>query len=193
MAPALSYERVGANSPFLDVASTPSNVGAIPERFGARPGTLWSVNPTHSVCGIGPLAEELLGSHHLDDTPCGAHSPFRKLRDVGGKILMLGCGLRPNTSMHAVEELVGPPYLFGPPIEYRVILATGEEIEITCKRHSFRGFTQRYDRLAEVMPAEGLTVGRALDATVHVIDARTMWRRAEATLREDPLYFVDEH
>ena len=63
---------------------------------------------------------------------------------------MLGCGLRPNTSMHGIEELVEPPYLYGDHLTYRLILADGEVIEKEYRRHNFRGWIQRYDRVAEV-------------------------------------------
>ena len=100
--PALSYARVTPEQPLFDVRLTPSNVGALPETFRTRPGTLRSIHPTHSVCGVGRLAAELLGRHIEDRTPCGPRSPFHLLPEYGGQILMLGCGLRPNTSMHAV-------------------------------------------------------------------------------------------
>src|SRR5512146_608863 len=58
--PALTYERVTADQPVFDVRRTPGNVGLIPETFRRRAGTRRSVHPTHSVCGVGPLAETLL-------------------------------------------------------------------------------------------------------------------------------------
>lgn len=189
--PALSYATVGADNPVFDVLETPSCVGAIPEHFRTRPGTLRSVSPTHSVCGVGPEAERLLERHRLDETPGGPNSPFRALRDVGGQIVMLGCGLAPNTSMHAVEEVVEPPYLFGGTIDYRVVLTDGTETQLRCRRHGFRGFAQRYDRVAGLLPEGALKVGTVLEATVHTIDCAPMWDAAEAALRGDPLYFVD--
>jgi len=189
--PALSYATVGADNPVFDVRQTHSCVGAISEHFRTRAGTMRSVNPTHSVCGVGPQAERLLGRHQLDETPCGPSSPFRALRDAGGQILMLGCGLAPNTSMHAVEELAEPPYLFGDTIEYRVVLADGTETRLRCRRHAFRGFVQRYDRIAQVLPVGATRVGSVLEATAHVIECEPMWEVAKAALRKDPLYFVD--
>ena len=56
----------------------------------------------------------MLCDHVQDNTPCGQNSPFNRLIENAGKILMIGCGLTPNTTMHAVEEYVRPPYLFGP-------------------------------------------------------------------------------
>ncbi|MCL2422239.1 MAG: AAC(3) family N-acetyltransferase, partial [Defluviitaleaceae bacterium] len=111
MFPSLSYEAVGAD-PNFDIKTTPSCIGAIPEWFRQQPEVFRSMSPTHSITAIGPGAKVITAGHDLDDTPVGPNSPLRKLRDLGGQILMLGCGLLPNTSMHGVEELAPPPYLF---------------------------------------------------------------------------------
>jgi aminoglycoside 3-N-acetyltransferase len=189
--PALSYRHVDLDNPVFELAATPSNVGAIPECFRMRPGTRRSIHPTHSVCGIGPMAEGILGEHHLDETPCGAHSPYRKLRDLGGQILFLGCGLKPNTSMHAVEELVQPPYLFGSVVAYRAILPDGREVTGNCRRHGFAGWGQRYDRLGPVLSEGGVNEDKILDATVYLVDCRTMWQEAQKSMRKDPFFFVE--
>ena len=75
--PALSYRTVGPQSPVFNVTTTPSCVGALPEYFRTRPGTLRSVHPTHSASGLGPQAQDLLGEHIRSTTPCGpySHSP----------------------------------------------------------------------------------------------------------------------
>lgn len=189
--PALSYATVHAANPVFDVRHTPSCVGAIPEHFRTRPGTLRSVSPTHSVCGVGLRARELLSSQQLDDTPCGPHSPFRALRDTGGQIVMLGCGLAPNTSMHGVEEVAEAPYLFGGTVEYRVILADGSETRLHVRRHAFAGWRQRYDRLREILPPDALHSGPVLRATAHVIEAAVMWPVAVDAIRREPYYFVE--
>ncbi|MFH1571874.1 MAG: AAC(3) family N-acetyltransferase [Gemmatimonadota bacterium] len=189
--PALSYASVGAEQPVFDVRRTPACVGAIPERFRAWPGVRRSLSPTHSVCGLGPLAAQVLGSHQLNRTPCGAHSPFRALRDRGGSILFLGCGLRPNTSMHGVEELSEPPYLFCGEVEYTIVEAEGTCRQVTCRRHGFAGWAQRYDRLADLLPERGLRAGRVLAAATHLVEAPLMWERADAALRRDPYCLVE--
>ncbi|MBC7234935.1 MAG: AAC(3) family N-acetyltransferase [Chloroflexi bacterium] len=190
--PALSYELVGPEQPVFDVLRTPSNVGAIPEHFRTRSGTLRSIHPTHSVCGVGRLAGGILAEHHLDDTPVGPHSPFRRVRDLGGQILFLGCGLRPNTSMHGVEELAEVPYLFGETYIYRIIDAQGREWSARHRHHNFAGWRQRYDRVADLLTAGAeIKAGRVLQATVHILQARPMWRRALEALRSDPFYFVE--
>jgi aminoglycoside 3-N-acetyltransferase len=190
--PALSYEHVTRRQPVFDVWRTPSNIGTIPEYFRTRVGTRRSVHPTHSVCAIGSQTAELLDGHPLDDTPCGPHSPFHKLRDVGGQLLMLGCGLCPNTSMHAIEELVEPPYLYSEPIAYHLIHADGHEVTKTYRPHSFRYHQQRYDRVADVLSAPALRQGKVLQATTHLIEVSALWEVVLTKLRQNPLYFVDK-
>ena len=190
--PALSYAHVHANQPVFDVATTPSTVGAIPEFFRTRADTLRSGSPTHSVCGVGPGAADIVCDHHLDHTPCGERSPFRKLRDLEGQVLFLGCGMSPNTSMHGVEELSEPPYLFSGEVAYQVILGDGEKREVVCRRHNFAGWVQRYERVGPLLRGEEIRTGPVLAATAHLLEASAMWERAHAAMVADPYYFVSK-
>lgn len=188
--PALSYEFVRRTSPDFDVRTTRSNVGAIPEAFRRRAGVIRSLHPTHSVCAAGPRAAELTDGHLADSTPCGEHSPFHRLPKAGGQILMLGCSLMPNTSMHAIEELVEPPYLFGEPYECSVTDADGVTVRKRYRPHGFRGWHQRYERVADVLGPPALRTGPIARAPSHLIEARDLWSAVERRLREDPLAFV---
>lgn len=190
--PALTYERVTADQPIFDVQRTPGNVGLIPETFRLRAGTRRSVHPTHSVCAAGPLTQALLGAHLEDDTPCGPHSPFHLLPKMKGQILMLGCGLELNTSMHAIEELVVPPYLFDPPRQYQLILQDGSTVSKTYIPHNFHGWIQRYDRVGEILSSPALRQGRVLQAEAFLIEAEALWEAAPVALRKDACFFVDK-
>lgn len=189
--PALSYATVTPDHPFFDLALTPANVGIIAETFRRQPGVLRSLHPTHSVCGDGPAAATLLAEHGADRTPCGEHSPFRRLPGVSGKILMLGCGLLPNTSFHAIEEVVNPPYLFGAPLDYTLVDGDGVRTVERYTPHGFAGVHQRYDRVAAVLPPPALCIGQVLAATIHLFDAAAMWQAALTALRADPFAFVE--
>jgi aminoglycoside 3-N-acetyltransferase len=189
--PALSYAGVNADSPRFDVLRTSSNVGAIPETFRRMPGVQRSLHPTHSVCGIGPRASSLLAGHRHDRTPCGPHSPYRLLAGCGGSTTsstpcMEVFGRRPQPSMK-----IEPPYLFGAELALTLVRKDGSEIDGAYRMHGFRGYGQRYDRVAELGSGPWLREGRVMEATVHLIDAGELWRRAEAALRRDPLFFVD--
>jgi aminoglycoside 3-N-acetyltransferase len=188
--PALSYAYVNEHQPLFDPDWTSTCIGVIPETFRRLPGVMRSVHPTHSVCATGAQASQLLSRHHLDTTPVGPNSPFSLLPKFGGKILMLGCGLRPNTSMHGVEELVRPPYLFrSEPVQYVICSGAGQQV-VTHKRHGFNGYTQRYDRIQQFM-SRGLCAGRVVEADSYLIEAETMWAAGRAALEGDPLAFVE--
>jgi aminoglycoside 3-N-acetyltransferase len=187
--PALSYMQEPRD--IHDTRSTPSNVGAIPEYFRLRSATKRSLHPTHSVCGVGRLTETLLGEHHLDTTPCGPHSPFRKLLDHGGKVVLLGCGLKPNTTMHAIEEYAEPPYLFGPECEYQITDLSGKSFKKSYRTHGFDGWAQRYDRVALLPDTGFLRRGKVLEAETCVLDGAGLRQAALARLAEEPFFFVE--
>lgn len=187
--PALSYEQ---QPPHVhNTRGTPSNVGAIPEYFRIREGTLRSLHPTHSVCGVGKDAGELFREHPLDYTPCGPHSPLNRMIEMGAKIVMLGCGLRPNTTMHALEEYIVPPYLFGEECQYAITDREGHTFTKTYITHGFQGWQQRYDRVAELPDTSFFFSGKVLEADVFVLGTAGLKTAVLARMRKDPLFFVD--
>lgn len=188
--PALSFATVGAANPVFDVRRTPSCVGALPEYFRQRKGTCRSVHPTHSVSGCGKRSAELLKDHFLDETSCGEHSPFRRLREEGDWILFIGCSIAPNTSMHAVEELVTPPYLHREKVLYKCILEDGSERTMDVKRHNFQGYAQNYRRLGEILTPVELHHGSVLEAECYLMKISAMWEKGYEALKKDPFYFV---
>ena len=143
--PALSYAQ--EPNDVHSTSDTPSNVGSLSEYFRLRNGTIRSVHPTHSVCGIGPAVKELFSEHQNDSTPCGQFSPFNKILNIEAKIVMLGCGLLPNTAIHAIEESIGPPYLFGDFREYKITTGDGKKYTKKYRTHGFKGYNQMYDRI----------------------------------------------
>lgn len=194
--PTLSYAYITMENPVFDVRKTKACIGAVPEYFRQMDGVHRSLCPTHSVAAIGHDAEDITAQQLLDHTPVGLHSPFRKLSECGGKILMLGCGLEPNTSMHGVEELVEPPYLYLPgDYPFTVVDENGIAHDIRMKRHNFQKgnmiYQQRYDRVLDLIPNDKWNERKVLNADSFLIDASTLWLAAEKKYQEDPMYFVD--
>lgn len=87
-----------------DIARTPSRNGLLTELFRRQKGTLRSIHPTHPVLARGKRAEFMLAEHERATTPCGEHSPFAKLLEVSGKILLLGTDIETMTFFHHLEE-----------------------------------------------------------------------------------------
>ena len=187
--PALSFDTVNGDNPVFSARETPSCIGLISETFRKRPGVLRSIHPTHSVCGIGKYAREILSQHKETDTPVGKKSPFGLLPEYGGKVLMLGCRLFPNTSMHGVEELSRPWYLMkSGRTTFRLLDENGNETVKAYECHNFKQAAQRYDRLAQVMD---IPWGKVLNADCYLIDAKQMWKAGHEKLMEDPDFFID--
>ena len=190
--PALTYTTVTKEQPVFSAAGSPSCVGKLSEAFRRTPGVLRSVHPTHSVCAAGKLAWELTGEHLLDRTPVGPHSPFRKLVGCGGKILMLGCGLSPNTFMHGVEEEAQVSYCLDPePVEYTCVLEDGRQITDRYTPHWFLHIRQRYERVGELPVPSFLRHGKAGNGDAYLLDASGLRAAALPKMRADPYFFVD--
>jgi aminoglycoside 3-N-acetyltransferase len=187
--PALSYFQEPAN--IHDTNLTPTCVGFLSEYFRRWTGTLRSVHPTHSVCGMGAQVHAWLDDHIEDVTPCGPHSPFHKLLHTPGKILMLGCGLEPNTAMHAIEEHAPPPYLFAAPMVYTITDANHCTFEKEYIPHLFQNVIQRYDRVADLLTDTALSKGLVGQAPGYLIRGEALLEAALPRLRFDPFYFVD--
>lgn len=87
-----------------DVAESKSILGAVSEKIRVYPGAKRSLHPTHPAAFIGPASEVLTCDHHLDMTPVGPRSPYRKLVDLKGKIVLLGVTLECVTNFHTIED-----------------------------------------------------------------------------------------
>ncbi len=108
-----AVEYASAN-PVFDVKRTPSRMGLLTELFRRSPGVVRSIHPTHSVAAWGANAAALTEGHHLTATPCGAGSPYARLLDARGKILLLGTDIDVLTIFHTVEEYLETKIPFSP-------------------------------------------------------------------------------
>ena len=90
----------------FDPASSSSNRGLVSEYFRKMPDAVRSVHPYYNLTARGPLATELVSEHHLS-TPYAQdrHSPWFKLTERGGKVVMLGRTFEVNSLVHLVEYL----------------------------------------------------------------------------------------
>lgn len=95
----------------FDSKQTKSDVGIITEVFRKRKGVLRSCHPTHSVCALGRNAEYITRGHQFSETPCGRETPFYRVMELNGKIMLLGVDMNRNTMLHAIEEAANAQYL----------------------------------------------------------------------------------
>ncbi len=106
---------------------------------------------------------------------------------------MLGCGLAPNTTMHALEECAQAPYLFGQSYRFTLRDAAGNTRQKEYKTYGFalHGYIQRYDRVIELDTSSFLHLGRVLQADTFVINSPGLKSAVLSKHRADPYFFID--
>lgn len=82
--------------------------GALPELVRTLSGALRSASPGASCAAIGARADWLTADHALD-YGYGEQSPFARLVEARGKVLMLGAPLDTMTLLHHAEHLARLP------------------------------------------------------------------------------------
>lgn len=165
--PTMSWRYVKPASPVFDELSTPSNTGILTELFRTQFSTARSLHPTHSVAGRGKLAADLLGGHHLDETPCSARSPFGLLARYDGWVLMLGVSMDCCTLIHHVEEMIAPDLYLKPQAEretYTCRDRNGHAMTVHLRRHLF--LPRDYWQFQDVLAARGELQTTRVDNTV---------------------------
>lgn len=90
----------------FDVRKTPSHMGMVSEMFRRREGVLRSFSPSHPVLAFGPKAEWIVADHDKCLYPCGPGSPFEKLWELGGKIVVFHVHYPTITFVHYAEHFV---------------------------------------------------------------------------------------
>ncbi len=132
-----------------DINTTPSDVGLISETFRCRRGVLRSDNETHSVCALGRNAEYITCAHRSGEMRLGTwgnyafgyNSPWQRMYELGGKVVMLGVTLMYNTFKHFPEHVLINDIL------------KGIEDEAT-RREAEDGVNQCFDSDGNYIPAD---------------------------------------
>lgn len=171
----------------IDRHGSPSEMGALTERFRTWPGVRISPHPYHRFAFAGGRAEELSGPHgptSFDDA-----SPLARMHRLGGKLLMLSVDWDVVTFFHYLEERAAVPYRF-----HKEFTGTVDGQPATWKMHvraldsgvknDFAGFGRRLD-------AAGLSrQSTAGPFALCAADMTAVWDFTRAALAEDPLCLV---
>src|SRR5918997_5610884 len=82
--------------------------GRIPEALRTSPGARHSEHPEAGVAALGPLAEALTASHRYDEA-YGADTPYTRLVELGGQVVVLGAPMDTVTLVHHAEAVARVP------------------------------------------------------------------------------------
>jgi aminoglycoside 3-N-acetyltransferase len=193
--PAEHREAYLAAPPVFDPATGEAarDHGRIPERVRTWPGAARSVHPEASVVAVGARASWLCAEHPIDDG-YGPRSPFARLVEAGGQVLLLGAPLETVTLLHHAEALARVPAKRT--VTFRVPVAVGgavEEREYTDIETSHGALP--YERLGlpddefAVIAGEALAAGVGVrgpvgSSTSHLFPARELRDFAVAWMEE---------
>ena len=188
--PTLTWGSFGPDHPppLFDPRTSKGIVGRIPEVFRQRPRVQRSLHPTHSVAALGPEAERLLEGHEYSRTPCGLETPWGRMRDLDGYVLMIGCGTAPMTMSHGAEEVHHEDARCTPPVRCLTRAGDGETVEVSIRLHQryLRPGPSRLD-LEPVMEAEEmLKRTRVGKSNLLLARARDVWDVFSRWCRENP-------
>lgn len=175
--------------PTFDVRHTIPWTGHIPNTARQRPNAIRSLHPTHSVAAIGMFAEWFTAGHEFVRTPCGHGSPYGKLADVGGKIVLIGVTQCANTSFHHAEELAGVSYVcLDTPMDITMTGLHGDSLTIRDTFLHRWGAERDFDYHERAMIDLGICRVRQVgEASVRVIDANLQRVFLVRKLLADPL------
>ena len=108
--PAEHRDAYRAEPPVFDllVSESSRDHGRVPERIRTWPGAHRSFHPEASVVAIGARAAWLTADHPQDEG-YGATSPFARLCEARGQVLLLGAPLETLTILHHAEGIADVP------------------------------------------------------------------------------------
>lgn len=134
--PTHTWAQMSVDHPVYDPEKEASCVGLLTNLFRQRPGVVRSLHPTHSVAAYGRDAAAYVAGEENCNTPCTPGGCYDRLRQAGGKILLVGVGHERNTFIHSVEEVLNvPDRLTDVPVLFQVILPDGSRKPVYMRRH----------------------------------------------------------
>lgn len=192
MFPTLTYKTVNKSNPYFSVKETSSCVGILPETFRKMDGIIRSLNPIHSVAVWGKNKNELTKYHLLDDITLGKNSPFYKMLELDAKILMIGCGLKPNTFMHLVENLCNVSYRKEVDlITFTIKDYSDKIIKKDLKIPTNHNYYQMYDRIINILDDNELKKVSLNGEDSYLIDAKSLLLKASEVIKKNEEYFIE--
>ena len=145
------------------------------------------------MAAIGGRAAEFCAGHEFDDTPCSPASPYGKLIDWNGKIVLLGVDLTRCTFFHCLEEVAGLGDIWTlDPVRRRryLIRSDGTVLESWIREH-LHHTSDNYGRAErELLDAGAMTIHQREGAVLRVVDAVKSRDYLVPRLRANPRLFL---
>jgi aminoglycoside 3-N-acetyltransferase len=179
-----------------DVRSTPSKMGVLTELVRTDPRAKRVFHPFYSFAIVGKHAE-MLGSLRYKSS-YERNSVFGKLRDLDGKIMVIGLSYTNSmTFFHHIEQMEGVDYRFLKQFTGEVTDENGNTYTDTFEmlvRDIDKGVITEVDLMGELMEKAGIVkVGKIGEADVKLMKANEVYEFTAREMKRDPhlLYYIE--
>jgi aminoglycoside 3-N-acetyltransferase len=170
-----AYDYLAQGKPF-HVKRTVSMMGLVSEVFRRQPGVIRSRHPTHPVLAYGKDAASIAAGHENAVFPTGEGTPFERLCQLDGRVLLFDVGFGALTLFHHVEHLLRHK-LSLPLYDERLFamkLIDEQDREHTVQTYAFAKGVIRHQRKLEMeLRRRGVLRTRKLgNSTLMLVNAR---------------------
>lgn len=180
-----------------DVRSTPSKMGVLTEIVRQDPRAKRVFHPFYSFAVLGRYAEMLGGLRYK--SAYERNSVFGKLRDLDGKIMVIGLSYTNSmTFFHHIEQMEGVDYRFLKQFTGEVTDADGRTYTDTFEmlvRDIDKGVITEVDPMGFLMEEKGVIQVRKIgEADVKLMKANEVYAFTAREMRRDPhlLYQIEK-
>lgn len=161
------------------------DLGVLTKIVENHPQAVRSIHPLAAVAAIGKDAAEICRDHWQAELAHGPDTPYTRIADLDGWVLLLGVDQDRNTTLHTVEELLRLPYLQTTE-EKRFETPTGQ---VTKSWPLFPGPHRNFVGCDALVRASGkMTVGRIGSAVARLIKSRDLIDILVEHGRKDPAW-----
>jgi aminoglycoside 3-N-acetyltransferase len=180
-----------------DVNETPSHMGIITELVRQNPESRRVFHPIYSFSILGKHKDYL--SSVTDKSAYGAGSLFAKLRELDGKMLIIGLDYTNSwTFVHHIEEMEGVNYRYMKEFSGEITDAEGNTYQDTFTmlvRDIEMGVVTEVNPMGTLMEKAGVvSVGKIGEAVVKLMKANEAYAFTAREMKRDPylLYEINE-
>ena len=180
-----------------DVRTTPSKMGVLTELVRKDPRARRVFHPFYSFAILGKHADMLGGLRYKSSYE--RNSVFGKLRDLDGKIMVIGLSYTNSmTFFHHIEQMEGVDYRFLKQFTGKVTDENGNTYTDTFEmlvRDIDKGVITEVDPMGKLMEEAGIIkIRRIGEADVKLMKANEVYEFTAREMKRDPylLYYIDK-
>lgn len=186
----LSYARYQAVYIHEETPADPS-LGILPEYVRRQSQSLRSLHPLLSLTAIGLKKSTICGN--VCKHAYGINSPFHRLYENNGKILLLGVGFDKLSFIHHIEFMAGVTYYYNKAY-FTPVYKDGVRVALPFTagvRYYNNKVESYYERMEENMGKKGLVkTGCFGKSMLKLVDVKELFEEGYSMIQKDHCFFI---